>query len=259
MMGLYSPSKYLKLMTSMNQKNFSILSRGAQVESLALLNSSPSIYRDQFKRDNKRIVLTMRKYSTQGMNDTSDEKVVDGNDPMKKPSLEQLLNVDEKMKAHLPRFLKETHIYYLYTTDVIFENLYFDPPKTTKGTLSYAIALTKLKWKIGVKFSNASIQILKVTNDEEDGTVKIRWRLRGLRGMKIFTPWKLKVWNLAESIKNESEWHDGFSILYVRGDGRIYKHTMQRVIENKDETAVDKKAEKLNNILKKNVNIGTTM
>jgi hypothetical protein len=46
----------------------------------------------------------------------------------------------------------------------------------------------------------------------------------------------------------------------VRGDGRIYKHTMQRVIANKDETVVDEnKEEKLKKLLKKNVNVGTTM
>ncbi len=61
-------------------------------------------------------------------------------------------------------------------------------------------------------------------------------------------------------LKLAARWHDGFSILYVRGDGRIYKHTMQRVIANKDETVEDeKKEEKLKKLLKKNVNIGTTM
>ena len=71
--------------------------------------------------------------------------------------------------------------------------------------MAYAIELFKLRFIINWKFTNANINILKVTVDEEDGTVKIRWRLKGLRGMKIFTPWKLKAWNIGESIKKESE------------------------------------------------------
>ena len=69
----------------------------------------------------------------------------------------------------------------------------------------YVLELLKLRWKINVKFSNAVIQILNIGHDEADGTVKIRWRMRGLRGMKIFTPWKIKIWNLKESLNSEAE------------------------------------------------------
>lgn len=255
-----SPHRYIRLLSSLNQKHFS---------ALASYNNKPIIadtYRDQM---DKKLLLSsrcdlliknsqMNNYSTITPEDNVPEKV-EKDDPMRKPSLEQLIYVENFMKSVVPKFLKETHPYGLYTTDLIFENLFWDPPKITTGLMAYAIELLKLRWKINVKFSNAQINILKITNDEEDGTVKVRWRLRGIRGMKILTPWKLKVWNLKESMKRESEWHDGFSILYVRGDGRIYKHTIQRVIAHKDENAVDKKTDKIKNLLKKNVNVGTTM
>lgn len=47
-----------------------------------------------------------------------------------------------------------------------------------------------------------------------------------------------------------NRWHDGFSILYVAGNGLIYKHTLQRVMSQKDEEPVladkNKKVQNLN-------------
>lgn len=45
----------------------------------------------------------------------------------------------------------------------------------------------------------------------------------------------------------KKSWFDGFSIFYVRGDGLIYKHRVQRVIGQKEEEVV--KANKAKKIL----------
>jgi len=252
--------KYFKLIASINQINFNkTLSTSNlfhnQNKIIDLINYQTMQHTMFHTKSVTMKENDFKNHLTQISKDKSNDSEI--NDPNRKPKLEQLLNIEERMKLHLPKFLKEMHPYGLYTTDVIFENFYYsDPPKKTIGTLSYAIELLKIRWKISVKFSNAVIQILKITHDEDDGTVKIRWRLRGLRGMKILTPWKIKIWDLGESIKSEAEWHDGFSILYIRGDGRIYKHILQRVIAQKDEVSTDKK--KLINKLSK-LNVGTTL
>ena len=51
-------------------------------------------------------------------------------------------------------------------------------------------------------------------------------------------------------------WVDGFSILYVRGDGLINKHRVQRVMTKKDEQGVLVKNEK---IAQKNLNVNPTI
>ncbi|RNA35849.1 hypothetical protein BpHYR1_054690 [Brachionus plicatilis] len=171
-------------------------------------------------------------------------------DPLKKPSKEQLLLLKERLASHLPKFLVETHPYNMYTNDVIFENLYQEPGKISTGALQYAIQLTMLRMKVHWKYSNARLEVLKITVDDLDSTVKVRWRIVGIRGMKSMTqPWKIKAWKLKESINNEAEWNDGFSILYVRGDGLIYKHTLQRVMSQKDEEPVlVEKSKKVENL-----------
>lgn len=261
--------KYHKLLSFIRQNNVSNIYLTKSIKPGIISYQKTQIVQKNFLMTNASLNLNHDKlnitpkskieYSTEAsngpvINRSKDSKPID---PNSKPTLEQLLLVEEKMKIHLPKFLKETHPYGAYINEVIFENLYNEEPKITVGALNYAIELTKLRFKINLKFSNAIIQILKITHDENDGTVKIRWRLRGLRAMKILTPWKIKIWNLKESFKNEAEWHDGFSILYVRGDGRIYKHTMQRVIANKDEAETDK--EKLIKKLTPNINVGPTM
>lgn len=247
MMALKSSySQYVKLLVSTNQ-NFVLKNAISSGPKWLLNKSSTNINHNVLSAPGKQLFVsslptlnnltTLKNYSTIEDPD-SQEKI----DPFKKPKLEQLLMVEEKMKDHIPKFLKETHPIGFYTPEVIFENLYHKTPKTTEGISMYVLELLKLRWKINVKFSNAVIQILNIGHDEADGTVKIRWRMRGLRGMKIFTPWKIKIWNLKESLNSEAEWHDGFSILYVRGDGRIWKHTMQRVIPQQDEAAEEKKS-----------------
>ena len=46
-----------------------------------------------------------------------------------------------------------------------------------------------------------------MTHDEKEGTIKIRWRINGVRAMRtFFQPWKIKVWKIKETIKeNDTE------------------------------------------------------
>ena len=64
-----------------------------------------------------------------------------------------------------------------------------------------------IRWKVNWKLTYAKTQILKITHDESDGTIKIRWRINGVRAMRtFFQPWKIKVWKINETIKeNDTE------------------------------------------------------
>jgi hypothetical protein len=76
-----------------------------------------------------------------------------------------------------------------------------------RGVLQYAIQLTVLRWKIHYKFSHAKLVILKTTNDELDGTIKVRWRIKGVRGIKsMIQPWSIKIWKPKHSINTQVEY-----------------------------------------------------
>ena len=43
----------------------------------------------------------------------------------------------------------------------------------------------------------------------QDNTVRVRWRINGLSGMKIFMSfWKFKPWKIRESVKEQLKGHE---------------------------------------------------
>lgn len=51
-----------------------------------------------------------------------------------------------------------------------------------------------------LKYAFVTLEILKITKNPEDSSVKVRWRVRGISGLKaMFLFWKLKLWNLKEA------------------------------------------------------------
>jgi hypothetical protein len=61
--------------------------------------------------------------------------------------------------------------------------------------------------KAHFKFSYLKVDILKVTHDEIESSVTFRWRVTALSGLKtMLRPWKIKIWKIKESIKQEAEY-----------------------------------------------------
>ena len=57
-----------------------------------------------------------------------------------------------------------------------------------------------------LKFGYVKFDILKITMHPDDGSVKVRWRIRGVPGLKMFvTFWKFKFWKISEAIKRDQE------------------------------------------------------
>lgn len=128
------PSKYIKLISSigsLSSLNSRLIHHSSSlnktlvcnqlIKSLDTINTTNSLRPHSLQNPNH----VTKNYSTDTTGKGTD------NDPMRKPTLEHLLTVEERMKQHLPRFLKETHPIGLYTPDVVFENLYYETPKTT--------------------------------------------------------------------------------------------------------------------------------
>lgn len=52
------------------------------------------------------------------------------------------------------------------------------------------------------KYAYVKLEVLKITKHTEDSSVKVRWRIRGVSGLKVmFLFWKVKLWNLKETLK----------------------------------------------------------
>ncbi|KAM0736957.1 Uncharacterized protein ACS0PU_000050 [Formica fusca] len=151
-----------------------------------------------------------------------------------KPSQEQLQCIVDSLSQDLPNLFVKPQNYSIYTKDLIFINNIRGV--TTRGVVNYAKQLILLRVIGHVKFAHVKLQVLKITMHSDDGTVKIRWRIRGVTGWKVFTMfWKYKFWKIQDAIDTNHEiWYDGFSTFYINGNGKIYKHVADKVMPDQD-------------------------
>lgn len=76
-----------------------------------------------------------------------------------------------------------------------------------------------------IKYAYVKFDILKITKHPEDGTIKVRWRIKGISGMKVFFKfWKFRLWDLEKVIKDNVE-------SYVLSYHIIFKYIMYIYIQ----------------------------
>jgi len=64
-----------------------------------------------------------------------------------------------------------------------------------------------------IKYAFVKFDILKITKHPEDGTIKVRWRIKGISGIKVFMKfWKFRLWNLEQVIKENVESYVNYSL-----------------------------------------------
>lgn len=73
--------------------------------------------------------------------------------------------------------------------------------------LNYFITTISLLRLIGhVKYAFVKFEILKMTKHPEDGTIKLRWRIVGISGLRVFMRfWKFTPWNIDHVVKEHIE------------------------------------------------------
>ncbi|KAH9511232.1 hypothetical protein DERF_009704 [Dermatophagoides farinae] len=164
----------------------------------------------------------------------------DSNIDPTKATEEQLLLLSGRLSDHLPQFFQKPHEFRLYNRNIIFEDNIRNV--RTEGINGYAWQIAKIKMGAHLKYGKVAFNVLKLTKHVEDSTIKIRWRIVSYPGNRIVLAfWKFKLWNAKESLeKYKDEWIDGFSILYVGGDGLIYRHVCDKVMPDTDEIESNK-------------------
>lgn len=151
----------------------------------------------------------------------------------KKPSPEQLDKVYNVLRETLPNLFIQPLDYTIYHQDLVFENNIRG--KRTVGLYDYVKQIALLRTVGHLKFAYVKFEILKITMHPEDDTVKIRWRIRGISGLKVlFLFWKYKLWKLKEMLDDQQLWYDGFSTFYVGGDGLVYRHVADKMMPDND-------------------------
>ncbi|KAF4532551.1 hypothetical protein B566_EDAN010843 [Ephemera danica] len=158
-----------------------------------------------------------------------------------RPSPEQLHHVYEVLKDTLPKLFIQPLDYKIYNVNLIFENNIRGI--RTVGLYNYVKQVALLRTVGHLKFAYVKFEILKITSHPEDGTVKIRWRIRGISALKVMlTFWKYKLWNIKEAFEHQESWYDGFSTFYVGEDGSVHKHVADKMMPDEDREVDEKQS-----------------
>ncbi|KAH8261014.1 hypothetical protein KR044_002243, partial [Drosophila immigrans] len=153
------------------------------------------------------------------------------NEPNK--SREGLERAYSVLQSTLPKLFVEPLDYSIYSPNLIFENNITG--KHTVGLYHYVKQIAILRTVGHLKYAYVKFEVLKITKHPEDDTIRIRWRVRGISGLKVmFQFWKYKVWQLKEVLKDQEAWYDGFSVCYLGEDGLIGKHVVDKVMPDEN-------------------------
>ncbi|KAF5302492.1 hypothetical protein FQR65_LT08582 [Abscondita terminalis] len=154
-----------------------------------------------------------------------------------KPSPEQLQKVYDVLADNLPKIFIQSLDYKIYNPNIVFENNIIG--KRSVGLYGYIKQIALLRTVGHLKYAYVMFEILKITQHPEDSTVKVRWTIKGVSGLKVmFTFWKYKLWNYREILEKADIWYDGFSTFYVNGNGEIYKHVADKMMPDMDRETV---------------------
>ncbi|KAH8402261.1 hypothetical protein KR009_010881 [Drosophila setifemur] len=154
----------------------------------------------------------------------------------KKP--EDLDRAYEVLRKTLPNLFVEPLDYSIYSPGLVFQNNITG--KHTVGLYHYVKQIAILRTVGHLKYAYVKFEVLKITKHPDDYSVRIRWRVRGISGLKVmFQFWKYKLWQLKEVLKDQEAWYDGYSVLYLGDDGLIIKHIVDKVMPDESRESVE--------------------
>lgn len=136
---------------------------------------------------------------------------------------EKLALMHEKLRVELPRFFRKNHDYSIYSEDVEFINGLLNTK--TRGRVVYQLTLTLWKLMCLFYYADAQLEVLKLTKHPEDGSIKARWRVKGLPFHSIL------VFFYKKDKNHLYRTYDAFSTFYIGADGRIHCHKVEKVME----------------------------
>ncbi|XP_019724322.1 uncharacterized protein C6orf136 homolog [Hippocampus comes] len=128
----------------------------------------------------------------------------------------------ERLRHELPNFFRKNHDYTMYSNDIEFINGLLDTK--TRGRAAYRFTLSLWRLACLFYFADAQLEVLKLTKHMEDGSIKARWRLRGLPFLTLM----LRFYRKDKSPLYRC--YDAFSTFYVGRDGLIHCHKVEKVM-----------------------------
>lgn len=135
---------------------------------------------------------------------------------------EKLAMMYERLRIELPSFFMKNHDYTMYSNDVEFINGLIHTK--TRGRVVYQLTISLWRFLCQCYYAKAQLEVLKLTKHMEDGSIKARWRIRGLPFYSLL----LRFYRKDKSQLYRS--YDAFSTFYIGNDGLIHCHRVEKVM-----------------------------
>ncbi|XP_059206014.1 uncharacterized protein C6orf136 homolog isoform X2 [Centropristis striata] len=136
---------------------------------------------------------------------------------------EKMALMYERLRIELPSFFVKNHDYSMYSRDLEFVNGLINTK--TRGRVVYQLTLSLWRLLCLCYYANARLEVLKLTKHMEDGTIKARWRVRGLPLYSLL----LRFYRKDKSHLYRS--YDAFSTFYIGKDGLIHCHKVEKKVQ----------------------------
>ncbi|KAL4084461.1 hypothetical protein QTP88_028274 [Uroleucon formosanum] len=102
------------------------------------------------------------------------------------PNLKQLDHVFNRLREDLPLMFRQPLDFGLYHLKLVFENNIRETKSV--GLEYFVITISLLRFMGHIKYAYVKFNILKITKHPEDGTIKVRWRIK-----KEFKPININI------------------------------------------------------------------
>ncbi|KAF2354535.1 Protein of unknown function DUF2358 [Trinorchestia longiramus] len=164
-----------------------------------------------------------------------------GDAPHGLPSEDKLQHVHDVLVKSLSTFFLKPLDYSIYDKNIIFENRFRGT--VTKGLSMYAVQMALLNTIGHLKHASIKFDIIKTTVHPEEATIKVRWRIKGIKPTKALYSFWVRKWRLTEIQQNDSwNWYDGFSTFHVNSTGLVAKHIADNMMPDDDKLRIRTKA-----------------
>jgi len=103
------------------------------------------------------------------------------------------------------------------------------------GLEKYMLLINMLRLLAHIRFVYVRMSLLSLTKEEEEGVIKVRWRVVGLGfGRMLLRYFPDRLWEKGNMERMSPCYLDGYSTFYLDSNSKIYQHTVDRVMEDKE-------------------------
>lgn len=73
-----------------------------------------------------------------------------------------------------------------------------------RGIFPYVRQVAFLRTVGHLKYAYVKFEVIKITKHTEDNAVRVRWRIRGISGLRVMLNfWKFKLWKMNEIFESQ--------------------------------------------------------